>query len=95
LLLAHFAELSSIRAGHNQRRKSRSMEEAQRDFIHDDEFKDLYVSLGVDGIESKEEGINLVVTIKGMQKDVQIYKVDNERLMKSKEQQDGFNIKLM
>jgi hypothetical protein len=55
----------------------------------------LYVGLGVDGIESKEEHINLVETIKGLQKDVQIYKFDNERLMKSKEKQDGFNIKLM
>jgi hypothetical protein len=37
----------------------------------------------------------LVETIKGLQKDVQIYKVDNERLMKAKEQQGDFNIKLM
>jgi hypothetical protein len=37
----------------------------------------------------------LVETIKGLPKYVQIYKVDNERLMKSKDQQDGFNIKLM
>ena len=39
--------------------------------------------------------MNLVETIKGMKKYVQIYNVDNESLMKSKEQQDGFNIKLM
>jgi hypothetical protein len=56
---------------------------------------DLYVGLGVDGTQSKEEHINLVETIKGLQKDVQIYKVDNERLMKAKEKQDDFNIKLM
>jgi hypothetical protein len=31
------------------------MEETQRDFIHDYEFIDLYVSLGVDGTESKEQ----------------------------------------
>jgi hypothetical protein len=37
----------------------------------------------------------LVETIKGLQKYVQIYKVDNERLMKAKAQQDEFNIKLM
>jgi hypothetical protein len=55
----------------------------------------LFVGLGVDGIESKEERINLVDTIKGLQKYVQRYKTDNERLMKSKEQQDVFNIKLM
>jgi hypothetical protein len=37
----------------------------------------------------------LVETIKGLQKYVQSYKDDNERLMKSKDQQDEFNIKLM
>jgi hypothetical protein len=37
----------------------------------------------------------LVETIKGLQKYVQIYKVDNERLMKAKEKQDDFNIKLV
>jgi hypothetical protein len=71
------------------------MEDAQRTYNHDDEFRDLYVGLGVDGTKSKEECINLVETIKGLQKYVQIYKVDNERLMKAKEQQDDFNIKLM
>jgi hypothetical protein len=55
----------------------------------------MYVVLGVDGIESKEERINMVETIKGLQNHVQIYKDDNERLMKSKEQQEDFNIKLM
>jgi uncharacterized protein YoxC len=55
----------------------------------------LYVGLGVDGTKSKEECMNLVETIKGLQKDVQRYKVDNERLMKSKEKRDDFNIKLM
>jgi hypothetical protein len=43
----------------------------------------------------KEECINLVETIKGLQKDVQSYKVDNERFMKAKEKQDEFNINLM
>jgi hypothetical protein len=61
----------------------------------------LYVSLSNEGTnsnvheEGKEESMNLVETIKIMQKDVQIYKVDNERLMRVKEQQEGFNIKLM
>jgi hypothetical protein len=39
--------------------------------------------------------MNLLETIKGLQKDVQSYKDDNERLMKSKEQQDDFNVKLI
>jgi hypothetical protein len=39
--------------------------------------------------------MNLVETIKSLQKDVQSYKDDNNRLMKAKEEQDGFNIKLL
>jgi hypothetical protein len=37
----------------------------------------------------------LVETIKGLQKYVQRYKENNERLMKAKEKQDNFNVKLM
>jgi hypothetical protein len=33
------------------------MEKVQRTYTHDDEFGDLYVGLGVDGTESKEEHI--------------------------------------
>jgi predicted RNase H-like nuclease (RuvC/YqgF family) len=51
--------------------------------------------LGVDGTKSKEESMILVETIKGLKKNVQSYKVDNENLMRSKEQQDDFNVKLM
>jgi hypothetical protein len=60
----------------------------------------LYVNMGNAGTKSnghgegKEESMNLVETIKSLQRDVQIYKGDNERLMKSKEKQDGFNINL-
>jgi predicted RNase H-like nuclease (RuvC/YqgF family) len=71
------------------------MEDAQRTYKPDDEFGDLYVSLGADGTKSKEECINLIETIKGLQKDVQSYTTDNERLMKANEQQYDFNIKLM
>jgi hypothetical protein len=39
--------------------------------------------------------VNLVETTKSMQRHVQSYKADNERLMKYKEQQDGFNIKVL
>jgi hypothetical protein len=39
--------------------------------------------------------MNLVETIKNFQNDIQSYKVDNDRLMKAKEEQDGFNIKLL
>jgi hypothetical protein len=60
------------------------MEDAQRTYNLDGEFKDFYVGLGVESTESKEKHINLV----------QIYKFDNERLIKP-EQQDDFNVKLM
>ena len=75
--------------------KVKSMEDAQRNYSPDDDFGDFYVGLGVDGTKSKEECINLVETIKGLQKYVQSYKDDNERLKKSKEQQEHFNMKLM
>jgi hypothetical protein len=39
--------------------------------------------------------MNLVETIKVLQKDVQSYKDDNERLMRSKAQQDDFNVKFL
>jgi hypothetical protein len=39
--------------------------------------------------------MNMAETIKNLKKDVQIHKADNERLMKAKEQQDDFNMKLL
>jgi hypothetical protein len=45
--------------------------------------------------EGRDENMNMVETIKNLQKDVQSHKVDNERLMKSKEQEEDFNMNLM
>jgi hypothetical protein len=45
--------------------------------------------------EGRDENMNMVETIKNLKKDVQIHKDDNERLMRSKEQQDDFNMNLM
>jgi hypothetical protein len=45
--------------------------------------------------EVKEEIINLVETIKNLQRDVLNHKDDNERLMKPKGLQEDFNIKLI
>jgi hypothetical protein len=39
--------------------------------------------------------MNFVETIKSLQRDVQSYKVDNERIMKAKEQQYSFNTKML
>jgi hypothetical protein len=43
----------------------------------------------------KEEDINLAETLRKLQTDVQSHKDDNERLMKAKEQQEDFNMKLI
>jgi nicotinamide riboside kinase len=77
------------------------MEYAHRDYNHEDEIGGMYVSIDNEGTHSngyeecKEERMNLVEIIKSMQKYVYSYKVDNERIMKSKEKRKGFNIKLM
>jgi hypothetical protein len=59
------------------------------------------VHLGIEGTKSnghgegRDENMNVVETIKSLQKDVQSHKADNERLMRAKEQQDDFNMNLM
>jgi hypothetical protein len=77
------------------------MEDAHSAYNHEDKIKGMYVSMGNECTnsnghgEGKEEKMNLLETIKSMQKDVHSYHNDNDRLMKTKEQQEGFNIKLM
>jgi hypothetical protein len=57
--------------------------------------------LAIEGTNSNGHGggnayaINLVETIKKLQTDVQSHKVDNERLMKAKYQQEEFSMNLM
>jgi hypothetical protein len=59
------------------------------------------VHLGMGGMNSnghgkgKDDNMNMVETIRKLKKDVQSHKVDNESLMKSKEQQEYFNMKSM
>jgi hypothetical protein len=59
------------------------------------------VHLGVEGTNSNRHGeeidkdVSMMKIIKKLQKDVQIHQEDNERLKKSKRQQEDFNIKLM
>jgi hypothetical protein len=59
------------------------------------------VHLGIEGTNSNGHGegrdgnMNMVEAIKNLQKDVQSHKYDNERLMRSKEHQDDFNINLL
>jgi hypothetical protein len=59
------------------------------------------VHLGIDGTNSnrhgdeRNENMNMAETIKNLQNDVQSHKSNNERIMKEKEKQDDFNLKLM
>jgi hypothetical protein len=59
------------------------------------------VNLGIEGTKSnghgegRDENMNMVKIIKNLQKDVQRHKDDNERLMRAKEKQEDFNMKLM
>jgi hypothetical protein len=67
------------------------MEDTHGDYIQEDDIIGMYVNMGNEGThsnghgEGKKEFMNLVDTIKSFQKEVQCYKYDNERLMKSKE----------
>jgi hypothetical protein len=59
------------------------------------------VHLDIEGTNSNGHGdernvkMNMEETIKNLKKDVQSYKDDNGSIMKSKEQQDEFNMKLL
>jgi hypothetical protein len=99
-MVAHFVELSTIRSKQYQQ-KFRIMEYVQGVYIHEEEIKGMYVHMVNEGTnsnghrEGKEESMNLVETIKSLQRDVLSHKVDNERLMKAKKQQEDFGINLM
>ena len=77
------------------------MEYAQGAYRKNDEIRGMDFHLGIEGTnsnghgEGRDENMNVAETIKNLQKDAQIHKDDNERLMKAKEQQDEFNMKLM
>jgi hypothetical protein len=77
------------------------MEEAQGTYSQEDEIRGMDVHLGIEGTnsnghgEERDENMNMAETIKNLQKDVQSHKDDNERLMRAKEQQDDFNMKLL
>jgi hypothetical protein len=68
------------------------MEEEHGNYSHTENRRGVDVDLGVEGTnsnghgEERNEDMNMVETIKNLQKDVQSHKANNERLMKSKEQ---------
>ena len=45
--------------------------------------------------EEKDENFNMMKIIERLQKDVQTHRADNRKLMKAREQQGEFNIKLI
>jgi hypothetical protein len=77
------------------------MEEAQGTYSQQDESKGMDVHLGIEGTnsnghgEGRDENMNMAETIKNLQNNFQSHKVDNESLMRDKEQQDDFNMKLL
>jgi hypothetical protein len=77
------------------------MEEAQGNYIQEYEVIGMDVHLSIEGKKSnghgeeRNENMNMVETIKHLYKDVQSHKDYNERIMRAKEQQDDFNMKLL
>jgi hypothetical protein len=77
------------------------MEEAQGNYSQEDEVRGMDVHLSIEGTnsnghgEERDENMNMAETIKNLQKDVQIHKADNERIMRAEERQDDFNMKLL
>jgi hypothetical protein len=99
-MAARFAELTTTRSDQISA-ESIGMEEAQENYSQPDESRGMDVHLGIEGTnsnghgEERNENMNMAETIKNLQKDVQSHKDDNERLMRAKEQQDDFNMKLL
>jgi hypothetical protein len=59
------------------------MDDSQANYIQEHEIIGMYVHLGIEGTnsnghgEGRDENMNMVETIKNLQKDVQGHKVDN------------------
>jgi hypothetical protein len=79
----------------------REMEEAQNAFSSENEVKGMDVHLGVEGSNSNGHGEeidkegHMMKIIERLQKDAQTHRADNRKLMKAKDQQGEFNLKLM
>jgi hypothetical protein len=99
-MVAHFSELTTTISDQTSVEPI-GMEEAWGNYSQQDESRGVNVHLGIKGTNSNEHGeernenMNMAETIKNLQKDVQSHKVDNERLMRAKEQHDDFNMKLL
>jgi hypothetical protein len=89
-MAARFAELTITRSDQISV-ESIGMEESQENYSHPYESRGMDVHLGIEGTnsnghrEERNENMNMAETIKNLQKNVQIHKADNERLMRAKE----------
>ena len=67
------------------------MEDAQGAYNHEDDIRGMDVYMSIEGTKSnghgegRDENMNMVETIKNLQKDVQSHKDDNERIMRANE----------
>jgi hypothetical protein len=80
--------------------RTRDMEDAQGSYNHEDEIKGLHISMGnveteSNGHRSKVEPMELVETMRSLQKEVQSYREDNERLIRAQEEQNQINTQLL
>jgi hypothetical protein len=77
------------------------MEEIQNASNSENEAKRMDVHLGFEGLNSNGNGEeidkdeNMIKIIGILQKDVQAHRADNKKIMKAKDQQGEFNLKLM
>jgi hypothetical protein len=77
------------------------MEEAQNASSSENEVKGMDVHLGVEGSNSNGHGEeidkegHMMKIIDRLQKDAQTHRADNIKLMKARDQQGEFNLKLM
>jgi hypothetical protein len=89
-MAAHFAKLTTTRS-YQISTESLGMEETQRNYSQQDERRVINVHLDIEGTnsnahgEERDENLNMVETIKNLQKDGQIHKAGNEKLMIAKE----------
>jgi hypothetical protein len=67
--------------------RTRDMEDAQGSYNHEEEVRGLHVNMG--NVETESNGRRdrqEPVTMRSLQKEVQSYRVDNERIMKAQEE---------
>jgi hypothetical protein len=87
-LHVHFlAEFRGIGMNFGSYMRTTSMEDSQGSYNHEEEFIGLHVSMG--NVETKSNGRrdkHEPVTMRSLEREVQIYREDNENIMKDQEE---------